>query len=195
MLLPFVEKLPLSAQRTLSILPIKVAPAARYSADASTEWRLRMWEVLWPEVSKHFWVGKGYTANATDYYLAVESQRRGLAQEYELALIAGDYHSGPLSLMIPFGFPGVLAFVLFLVAAGRVLYLNFRHGPAPLKTINTFLFASFMVRTFFFLALFGAVHSDILILVGLVGFSISVNGGVCQPTGKTAMRPAAAGTP
>jgi hypothetical protein len=195
MLLPFVQKLPLSAQRTLSILPIEVAPAARYSADASTEWRLRMWEVLWPEVSKHFWVGKGYTANATDYYLAVESQRRGLAQEYELALIAGDYHSGPLSLMIPFGFPGVLAFVLFLVAASRVLYLNFRHGPAPLKTINTFLFASFMVRTFFFLALFGAVHSDILVLAGLVGFSISVNGGVCQPTGKTATRPAVAGTP
>ncbi len=180
----FAEKLPMSAQRTLSFLPIKVHPAARADAMASTDWRLRMWQVLWPEVPKYFWVGKGYTASATDYYLAAESTRRGLGQDYEVSLIAGDYHSGPLSIMVPFGIFGVLAFVFFLGAGWRVLHLNYCHGHPRLKLINTFLYSCFMVRIIFFVAVFGGVHGDIAVFAGLVGLGISLNGGVAKPPAK-----------
>ncbi len=181
----FADKLPLSAQRTLSFLPIKVHPAAQADAMASTDWRLRMWQVLWPEVPKYFWIGKGYTASATDYYLASESARRGLGQDYEASLIAGDYHSGPLSIMVPFGIFGVLAFIFFLAASLRVLHLNYRDGHPRLKLINTFLYSCFIVRVIFFLAVFGGIHVDIVTFAGLVGLSISLNGGVARLPAQT----------
>jgi O-antigen ligase len=180
-LVPFAQKLPLSAQRALSILPIEVNAAARYDAQGSTEWRLKMWHALWPEVERHFWIGKGFTASAADYYLALESQRRGLSPDYETSLIAGDYHNGPLSIMVPFGIFGVLAFLFFVAASVRVLYLNYKNGHPALKLINTFLFSCFVVRVFFFMTVFGGIHGDIVLLVGLVGLSISLNGGIAPP--------------
>ena len=179
--LVFVDKLPLSVQRTLSILPIRVSPAVQSDAIASTNWRLEMWRVLWPEVGQYFWVGKGYTASATDYYLALESARRGFGADYEMSKLAGDYHSGPFSIMIPFGVFGMVGFVWFLAAGLYVLYCNYRYGPPELKLINTFLVASFLARIVFFFAVFGAIHSDLILLVGLVGLGISLNGGVAKP--------------
>lgn len=180
-ILGFIEKLPYSVQRTLSILPIQVSPAVRADAISSTNWRLEMWRVLWPEVGQYFWIGKGYTASATDYYLAFESTRRGISADYEMSKLAGDYHNGPFSIIIPFGVFGMVAFVGFLAAGLHVLYRNYRYGPPALKIVNTFLISSFIARTFFFFAVFGAIHSDIIILAGLVGLSVSLNGGVAKP--------------
>jgi hypothetical protein len=180
-ILVFIEKLPFSVQRTLSVLPIRVSPEVHADATASTTWRLEMWRLLWPEVGQYFWVGKGYTASATDYYLALESSRRGFSADYEMSKLAGDYHSGPFSIMIPFGVFGMVAFVWFVFAGFYVLYRNYRYGPPALKVINTFLISSFVARIFFFFAVFGAIHSDLIILAGLVGLSISLNGGVGKP--------------
>lgn len=179
-MIPFVQKLPLSVQRSLSVLPLPVSPLARADAQASTEWRLRMWQLLTPEISQHFWAGKGYTASATDYYLAVESVRRGFSQDYEMMILSGDYHNGPLSIIIPFGIWGVLAFLAFVIAALRVLFLNHRHGDPSLQRINTFLFSYFVVKLIFFSLVFGSIHSDIIMLAGIVGLSISLNGGVVK---------------
>jgi hypothetical protein len=177
-LVPFADRLPMSVQRTLSFLPIELSAVARLDAQASTDWRLQMWSVLWPEIGRYFWVGKGYTASATDYYLALESFRRGLGAEYDVSLVAGDYHSGPLSVMIPFGIFGVLAFLWFLGASLRVLYLNMRYGEERFRTVNTGLFAIFLARTISFLFIFGGIHSDIVVLVGLIAIGVSINGGV-----------------
>jgi hypothetical protein len=179
-MIPLVQRLPLSVQRSLSVLPLPVSPVARSDAQASTEWRLRMWQLLTPEISHHFWAGKGYTASATDYYLATESVRRGLSPDYEAMILSCDYHNGPLSIIIPFGIWGVLAFLAFVIAALRVLYLNYRHGDPALQRINTFLFSYYVVKLIFFLLVFGAIHSDIITFAGIVGLSISINGGVVK---------------
>ena len=178
--IPFARQLPLSMQRAISILPIDVSPAARMDAKGSTDWRIRMWERAWPDVPKHFWVGKGYTASASHYYLTQQATRYGMAEDFELSLIAGDYHNGLLSILIPFGIFGVIAFLAFLWAGFRVLRYNFRNGSAGLKVINAFLLSSFIVRTIFFFAVFGGISGDILTLVGLVGFSLALNNGVCR---------------
>ena len=41
--LPFVQKMPLMVQRSLSFLPIEINPLARQDAEHSTEWRVKMW--------------------------------------------------------------------------------------------------------------------------------------------------------
>lgn len=179
-IIPLARKLPLSVQRALSVLPIDVSPAARLDAMGSTDWRLRMWQAAMRDVPQHLWVGKGYTASASEYFLTQQASRYGMAEDYELSLIAGDYHNGPLSILIPFGVFGMLAFLAFLWAGSSVLYQNFRYGPSNLKIINAFLLSCFAVRVFFFFAVFGGVHSDIVVLVGLVGFSVAINNGICK---------------
>ena len=179
--LPFVSKLPLSVQRSLSFLPVEVHPAVRANTDGSTEWRIEMWKVLLPMVPQYFWIGKGYAINPSDLYLTEEAAKRGLAQDYEMSLIAGDYHSGPLSVLIPFGIFGVLGFGAFLLAGGRVMYHNYRHGDPALHSLNVFLFAYFVARVIFYLFLFGAFHSDMALFAGLIGLSIALNGGMSKP--------------
>ena len=179
--LPFVSKLPLSIQRSLSFLPVEVHPAVRANTESSTEWRIEMWKVLLPTVPQYFWIGKGYAINPSDLYLAEEAAKRGLAKDYEMSLIAGDYHSGPLSVLIPFGIFGLLGFAAFLVAGGRVMYRNYRYGDPALHRINVFLLGYFIARVIFYLFLFGAFHSDLALFVGLIGLSIALNGGMSKP--------------
>ena len=179
---PMAKKMPLAVQRCLSVLPVEVDPAVRADAKNSTDWRLQMWEVLLPEVPQYLWVGKGCAVSATDYYLAIESFRRGLSLDYEFFIVAGDYHNGPLSVLIPFGLPGALAFAWFLIMGGRVLHRNYRYGDPGLKTINTFLYACFLARVFFYLVVFGGFHGDIVNFIGLVGFSVSLNRGMRRVT-------------
>jgi hypothetical protein len=65
-----------------------------------------------------------------------------------------------------------------LVVALRALYLNHRHSTPGLQTINTFLLAFFIARIVLFCFVFGGFHGDVALFVGVVGLSISLNGGV-----------------
>ncbi|MEW6307037.1 MAG: O-antigen ligase family protein [Verrucomicrobiota bacterium] len=174
--LPFIEHMPLSVQRTLSFLPIEIHPAARADAASSTDWRLEMWKTVWPEVPKYLWVGKGFSINPTDLYFAEEGIRRGLAKSYEPAMVAGDYHSGPLSLIVAFGVFGVLAFGLFCLAGLRVLHRHYKHSPPELKNLNTFLLTYFIVRVVMFITVYGSIATDLFVFTGILGLSVSING-------------------
>jgi hypothetical protein len=177
-LVPLAPRLPFPVQRALSFLPIEMSPLAKGDAAASTDWRLRMWRVVWADVPKYLWLGKGYSINPTDLYLVVEAQKRGLAADIDQAVTAGDYHSGPLSVLVPFGVPGVVAFLLFGLASLRVLHRNVQHGDASLRTVNAFLCACFAAKFVFFWTVFGALASDLAHFCGFVALSIALNGGV-----------------
>ena len=182
--LPFVQELPKSVQRSLSILPIKIDPVAAADAQYSTEWRLRMWRQMWPEVPNYLLLGKGYSINSRDLEFAQTATQWG-GDNIEVALLAGDYHSGPLSVLIPFGAAGAVGFIWFLVAAVRALHRNRRYGDPQLRTINNFLFVCFIVRGFFFFGIYGSLYTDLFFFTGLVGLSISLNGGIRGPARAT----------
>lgn len=177
---PFTERLPLVVQRAIAYLPVRLNAKVKYDAWASTDWRLRMWQVVVDEVPKYLILGKGYGGNATDLYLVRESTRRGFISDFEGLYIAGDYHSGPLSVLVPLGIPGVLAFLWFLGAATYALYRNHRYGPPELQRINTFLLTFFVVQTFFYMFIYGAFTSGLGLFTGTLGLSISLNGGVAS---------------
>lgn len=177
-LIPLTPKLPYSMQRTLSILPLNVDPMVRRDAASSLEWRLRIWRALVPDLPKYFWLGKGYTLNPTDLYLAEQARLRHRVADHESALQAGSYHSGPLTVYVPFGAPGTLAFLIFIAAALRTLYQNYRYGDEQLRTYNRFLFYYFLARVIFFLTAFGDFSGDFYSFTGTVGLSVALNKGV-----------------
>jgi hypothetical protein len=71
--LPFVEKMPYSVQRTLSILPIPLDPVARADAESTSAWRLEIWKAVLPQVPKYLLLGKGYSMTAQDYDYSVQT--------------------------------------------------------------------------------------------------------------------------
>jgi hypothetical protein len=173
-LLPNTQKLPWVVQRTISFLPVKIDPLVKQSAESSTEWRLEIWKQVIPQIPKYLFLGKGFRMDPNELYL--ESTQSNLAITPDAVAITGDYHSGPLSLIIPLGIWGVIGFVWFLVAASRYLYRNYRHGDPQLQRINTFLWALFIVKVFIFCAIFGSFYSDLYTFTGLLGISVSLNG-------------------
>jgi len=179
LLMGFAIHLPRSVQRTLAFLPVPIDPAVKLDAQYSTEWRLKMWEDVLPQVPRYLLLGKGYGFNPGDVNIARMSLRsQATAEGSELV---GDYHNGPLSIIIPFAIPGVVCFVWFIAAAGRVFYRNYKYGEPAYEKLNTFLFAFYLAKLVFFLTLFGSFYGDLATFVGLLGLSISLNGGVAKP--------------
>ncbi len=180
--LPNVRSLPLSIQRSFSILPIDVDPVARHDAQGTLDWRLEMWRAVLPEVGPHLLLGKGFAYSGTDYYLTQEAHRRGMIHaSFEDTIISGNYHNGFLTLIIPFGIWGLLAFLWFIVAGFRALLRNYRHGDPQFVTLNRFLLAAFVTRILYYFVIYGQFDLDLASFTGMVGLSIAVNGGIRGP--------------
>jgi len=134
-----------------------------------------------PEVPRYLLKGKGYTFGANEMYETRDAVFSRFDPGYVGAIATGDYHNGPLSVIMPFGIAGAIGFVWFLAAALRYLHWNYRYGDASLKQVNTFLLAAFAAKTLYFLAVFGGLHTDLFWFTGLIGFSVSLNG---QPSAR-----------
>jgi len=106
----------------------------RVEAEGSMDWRINMWKALLPQVPQHLLLGKGYAISQEDWefmgtdsaFHTTDSAEQGLA-------LSGDYHNGPLSVILPFGIWGVIAFLWFLTAGGWALHRNFRCGDPRLE--------------------------------------------------------------
>ena len=180
--LPMANRLPNTFQRALSFLPVNINPDVRAEAQASVDWRIEMWKALLPQVPQHLLLGKGYAISQEDWQLmgsdtafrSIDPAEQGLA-------LSSDYHSGPFSVILPFGIWGVIAVLWFLIAGVWALNRNRLYGDPALRPINAFLFAAFLTKTIAFLFLAGAFSYDILTFAGYLGLNISLNGGICRP--------------
>jgi O-Antigen ligase len=189
-LIPLTPKLPYSVQRTLTILPLplQIAPDAQKNAQESWDWRVRIWQAVLPEVPQYLWLGKGYLISPLDYNFVMgwnASISSPFAQNDAMAL-ADDFHNGPLSIIIPLGIWGVIGFLWFLIVAARIFHANYRYSSPALQTMNAFMFAVFISKTFYFLFVYGSFYEDMLQFTAWLGLSVSLNGGVCRPARKTA---------
>lgn len=166
----FSTKLPPSVQRTVSFLPLEIDPVVQETATSSTDWRIEIWKLAVPEIPKYLIKGKGYAIDPGDLYMA------SFGSSVVGAALCGDYHNGLLTLIIPFGIFGVIAFVWFLVASFRYMIHFYRYGDPNLKTINTYLLVAFSVQLLTYLFIFGNFYTDLPHFIGLIGFSVSLNG-------------------
>jgi hypothetical protein len=187
--LPMANRLPLTFQRVLSLLPVNIDPGVRADAQASLNWRLEMWRALLPQVPPHLLLGKGYAITPEDAQLmGSDAALRSIDPSEQGLAISGDYHSGPLSVIIPFGIWGAIVVLWFLIAGVWALHHNRLYGDPALQTVNTFLLTAFVARIIIFFFIFGGMSGDIVAFAGYLGLSISLNGGICRP----ARHPAAA---
>ena len=177
-LMHYANKLPFSVQRTISFLPVNVDSGIRAEAMATIDWRFQMWSLVWKDAPQYFILGKGYSIDPTEMESTLEAIQMGLLNNYEEQILAGDYHSGPLSVIIPFGIIGAVAFLWVIAAGFRVLYLNYCNGDPRLRLINSVLLSYFAAECVCFLLLFGSFSTDLFVFLGPVGLGISLNGGV-----------------
>jgi hypothetical protein len=185
--LSFATKLPPTVQRAMAFLPISIDPAVRLDAEGSSEWRLRMWTAVLPQVPQYLLLGKGLAMTQDDYRLSegFAWDAAALSEDQWGSALAGDYHNGPLSVVIPFGIWGMIAWIWFLVVGLRVLYCNYRYGDPALRIVNTFLLANFIGRMLMFWFIVGGFYSELMYYTGMLGLSVSLNGGVARPVPAT----------
>jgi hypothetical protein len=182
----FSDRLPLSFQRAICFLPVRVDEAVRYDAEVSTQWRLDMWRVVAREIPNYRWIGKGFRQSPADVYLIGEAIRRGFASPYEASMNAGDYHSGIFTVLVTFGLPGLLAFLWFCGASLRILWRNYRFSAPEMSTVNTLLLALFVTRLTLYFTVYGAFYADLCQYTGMVGLSLALNG---RPSTATSAAP------
>jgi hypothetical protein len=187
LLCAFADRLPLSIQRSISFLPVNIDQVAKADANSTVEWRLHMWKVVLPEVPKYLILGKGYKFSGVDYELTLQAVQRNVYDSFEHILISGNYHNGWLTILIPFGIFGLLAFLWFVWKGYRALYHNYIYSPPDLKRINSFILSLFVSRVIFYLTFYGQFDLDLQVFTGLVGFSIALNHGirVAKPVPET----------
>ena len=186
--LPMAGRLPYTFQRTLSFLPVNIDPAVQADAQSSLQWRFDMWKALLPQVSDHLLLGKGYAITQDEFQMMVrDSVFRSIDPAEQALALAGDYHNGPLSVLLPFGIWGAIAFLWFLIAGVWALHHNRLYGDPALRGTNNFLFAMFLTKIIVFFFIFGALSDDIVVLSGLLGLSVSLNGGICRQDKKPAL--------
>lgn len=183
-MIPLSSKLPYTFQRTLTFLPedvVHLSPVARGEAQDSIDWRVNMWQGLLPQIPKHLLLGKGYAISADDaQMMGQDAMFKTVDSGGQALALSSDYHNGPLSVILPFGIWGVIAFAWFLIASNRVMYRNYRYSSPELKMLNTFLFTNYVVATFDFLFLVGSLADGMGTFVGLLGLSVCLNRGVCR---------------
>jgi hypothetical protein len=175
-IIKFADKMPQTIQRCLSFLPVEIDPMIKAQAESSSQWRLAIWKIVVQEVPTYFFKGKGYNISATDIYMAnMNIAKFGMTSSHEIAVQTGNYHNGPLSVIIPFGIWGLLAF-MWIIAAGIVfLYRTHRDSSTELKNINALLLSVFLARAIFFFAIFGAIELELYFFTGILGLSIALN--------------------
>ena len=185
--IPLISQLPPTIQRSISFLPVPVDLNVRIDADGSSDWRLRMWKALLPEVPQYLLLGKGYGMVAQDFTFATSGKAFGVmaGDEWWGAAVAGDYHSGPLSVIITFGLWGAVAILWFLAAACRVLYNNYRYGDPSLRVVNVFLLSAYVAKIMMFLVVVGGISGDMQAFAGWLGLSVCLNGGMARPSPDT----------
>ena len=115
-------QLPLNLQRTLSIVPGTVVDAAvQQNADRSIEWRIELWQYALTQAHKYYIVGRGMTIDVLDVLENAGVNDIGVVNSW-FYFQTHAYHSGPLTLLIDLGIPGVILYLIFSGYAIRTMW-------------------------------------------------------------------------
>ena len=189
----FSNQLPIVFQRSMSFLPFNWDVSVVMDTDSSTGWRLDMWRALFPQVPQYLLLGKGYSLNAEDFQDIGNGAFANLGSQIDSSqqalAISGDYHSGPLSTLIPFGIWGAIGILWLMGVTLFVAYRNYRYGDPEVKIFNTYFLAITIWGIISFFFVFGAFSAAAGDLAKGIGFSLALNWGICRPPPKPVYNP------
>jgi hypothetical protein len=162
-------RIPLTIQRALSVLPLGWDPEAVKTAEDTTTWRVDMWRDAWNDPNyfkdKVFGDGFGFTYQELMLFANQMQGLQGLvgAASYEMFIIRGSLHNGPLSSIRYGGFIGLflLTFLMIMTAiyAYRVVQVSKNTVYMP---IALFVAIPLIYELFAFYIIFGAYDNHMI---------------------------------
>lgn len=169
----FVDYLPFPIQRSLSFLPFITVPQdVILDAVGSNEFRVMIWDIVLDEIKDNLLVGKGLTFSSDDYYWATETDIASI----ESFVITGNFHNGPLSLLIGFGFPGLILFILiFSISIFKLNNIRKCKWNNPiLENYFIIFYCYYIVEVFIFIVIYGDLNKKLLFILILYAILKSI---------------------
>jgi hypothetical protein len=183
---------PLTIQRTLSVLPLGWDANAVEDAQGTVEWRVDMWRDAWNDPNyfkdKIFGDGFGYTFQEMNLFADQMSGRGGLtgAARYELFMIRGSLHNGPLSSLRYGGFVGLILLTALMVGTAiyAVKIVRASSGTVYLP-IALFTSIPLIYEIFAFYFIIGAYDNNMIQYFYGLGMLNLINRSLPTPVGTT----------
>ena len=171
-------------QRALSWLPGDWDPAAVLDAEASTEWRVEMWEWAWNDdriLRNKIW-GQGFGLTLDDMNLIATSLAAGQGgssllggSDRELFMINGTFHSGPISTVKYIGIIGFTLYFPLMCYMGLLAWrLCKKARGTKAFTLALFLGIPIIYEPFNFIFVFGGLdgnYPQLLFWAGLLNMT------------------------
>jgi hypothetical protein len=161
---------PLTIQRALSILPLGWNPEAVKTAEDTTTWRVDMWRDAWNDPNyfkdKVFGDGFGFTQQELMIFANEMIGKQGLigvSNTYEMFIIRGSLHNGPLSSIRFGGFVGLLLLTALMIYTAsyaiKVVRASIGTSYAP---VAFFVAIPLIYEPFSFFVIFGAYDNNMV---------------------------------
>ena len=155
---------PLTIQRALTVLPLGWDAEALKTAEDTTTWRLDMWRDAWndPNYFKDKIFGDGFGFTQQELMLFANQMiglqgLTGVSNTYEMFIIRGSLHNGPLSSIRYGGFVGLILLTALMIGtaiyAVKIVRASVGTVYAP---IAFFTAIPLIYEPFAFFAVFGA---------------------------------------
>lgn len=167
---------PYGFQRALSFLPVGLDNSAKSDADDSKEWRLEMWKDAWnsPEIINNKVLGDGFGFRQDVLRLIMRRLMTGEgvegAKSYELHMLQGSFHSGPLSAIRFVGIVGLSLLLIWMIGTlvRSVTVLRKAQGT-PAATWAMYTAIPLVYLPFGFIIIFGDYAQTLVMLIYATG--------------------------
>ena len=201
---------PLTIQRALSIIPLGWDAEAIKTAEDTTTWRLDMWRDAWndPNYFKDKIAGDGFGFTHQELMLFANEMSgmqglTGASNTYEMFIIRGSLHNGPLSSIRYGGFVGlILLTALMIVTAIYAVKVVRASVGTVYSPIAFFAAIPLIYEPFAFIAIWGAYDGAVaqyflgLGMLNLINRSLPQSvGATSKPRGQLTPTPAAIPSP
>ena len=153
-LAPFARSLPLSFQRTLSIIPFyHISEIAREDAFGTVEWRVDIWRIMLKNIPDYLFIGRGFAAESSLYSTLDPSY----ASSPEFAYYVHNYHNGPLGMLLDLGIVGLISVTIFIVSSAieAIKYKKLFAGDNFMNRYYCYLISVYLSQVIMFFVFFG----------------------------------------
>ena len=153
---------PIPIQRALSFIPLEWDYNATQAAQGTADWRFEMWKEAWdrPDIMRNKVLGDGFGYTMKEMTI-MSNTLLGIgsfmgSSNYEMFLIKGSFHNGPLSAIKRVGYVGGILLLGWMVVVCRYsLRLLERTRGTPFFAWTLFIAIPIIYLPFEFILIFG----------------------------------------
>lgn len=170
-----LTNLPMGAQRVLSFLPFEVSEDVRASANASSDWRFKMWKIVLTsdKYIQNKWFGDGFGYSRAEHEAqmkAMEGKGYYAGDSIDMFIAKGSYHGWHVEAIRFTGVFGLVIGLFLLFGFARYAWKDIRHFQGT-EYFNYVIFICmpFLIEPFFHLFVFGSYKSSFIELISAAG--------------------------